>query len=68
MPNPWASQSNGQGLWSPQQAAIDAKITLREQVADKGGDTLVVSNRDTIKEGLLSALIVQMHGVAPHCY
>lgn len=49
-------------IWGGDTAANTAKVKAREQVADKGGDTLVIVNIDRY------AIAATVHGAAMRCY
>ena len=58
---PVSGSAGGWGM-AYQSAPDDAKAKAREAVADKGGDTLVVTNTDGNGYGMV------MQGVALRCY
>ena len=49
-------------VWGSDKAARDAKTQVREQAADKGGDTVVIVNTD------LTATSATVQGAALRCY
>lgn len=55
------------GTWSEEHATGEAKVKLREAAADKGGDTVVVVNKDFVNVGLLRSE-VRMQGAALKCF
>lgn len=50
-------------MFGPDRAAVTAKVKLRELAADKGGDTVVIVNRDD-----LTGNKVVLQGTAMRCY
>jgi hypothetical protein len=56
--------TTSKAMWS--QPILEAKIAAREQVANLGGDTLVVTNMDNSSD--LSGFTTTVHGTALRCY
>lgn len=56
--------ATSKAVWS--QPTVEAKINARGQVADLGGDTLVVTNIDETSE--LTGFTTTVHGTALRCY
>lgn len=53
-------------LLGPDPLASQAKANVRDAVAEKGGDTLVITNIDTFRGFAYNKVVVQ--GVALRCY
>lgn len=56
----------GRSMLSPDQAVVEAKINLRENAADKGGDTVAVLNVDNITN--LTTWEAHVQGIAFKCH
>lgn len=53
-------------MLSPDQAAQEAKVKIREEAADQGGDTVAILNTDILTS--LTTWEASMQGVAFKCY
>ncbi len=56
----------GKSMVSPDQAITEAKVNLRENVADKGGDTVAILNIDNITN--ITTWEAHVQGIAFKCH